>query len=327
MGILLEVKSSPVNIVIYLIVLCFLTSCTEPSEEPLRISSSPWPGYEPLYLARDLNYLPSDKVHIFELPSSDINMESFRNRSTDVSTLTLDETLELLHDGIMLRILLIMDISNGGDAVLAKPEIKNMGDIKGKRISIVNITLGLYMLNRFLDHAGLERNDVEVFPMPESNQEYFFLQGDADVVITFEPVKSRLLKHGMHVIFDSSEIPNEIFDLLVVHEDVYKKRKDDLCFVAQQWFKTLNYIKQNKLDAAERITRRLHLNTDQFDILMTGMVLPDRKQNIELLGGSNPGLISPAKRLVEIMRNEKQLLRQVDVKNAIDPEFARCFNQ
>lgn len=327
MGFLCESRNIPVNTPILIVILCLLSSCTQSTEEPLRISSSPWPGYEPLYLARDLNYLPSDKVHLFELPSSDINMESFRNRSTDVSTLTLDETLELLHDGIKLRIFLIMDISNGGDAVLAKTDIKSMADVKGKRISIVNIPLGLYMLNRFLDHAGLKRSDVEVFPMPESNQEKFFEQGKADIVITFEPVKTRLLKHGMHVIFDSSQIPNEIFDLLIVHEDVYKKRKDDLCFVATQWFRTLNYIKKNRTNAAERITRRLHLDADQFDDMMAGIILPDREQNRKLLGGNNPQLLSPAGRLVQIMLNEKQLSRPVDASIAVDPEFARCFDQ
>ena len=131
-----------------------LSACSEVPPEPIRIASSPWPGYEPLYLARDLGYLDNKKYNLFELPSADITLESFRNRSTDLATLTLDETLELLHDGTRLRILLALDISHGGDAVLAGPEIKELADLKGKRISIMNFTLGIYMLNRLLDKAG-----------------------------------------------------------------------------------------------------------------------------------------------------------------------------
>lgn len=308
-----------------LLIVFLLFACTEPPQKPIRISSSPWPGYEPLYLARDLNYLPSDKIRLFELPSSDINMESFRNRSADASTLTLDETIELLHDGIKLRILLIMDISHGGDAVLAKPEIKTLADIKGKRISIVNITLGLYMLNRLLDSAGLNREDVEVFPMPESKQEQFYLEGNADVIITFEPVKTKLINHGMHVIFDSTNIPNEIFDLLIVHEDIYQNKKDDLCFTVQQWFKALEYIHTNKQDAALRITRRLGLKPLEFDTLMSGLVLPSKEENRNLLGGASPELLVPGKKLVEIMLKEKQISRQIDIASALDPQFAGCF--
>ena len=315
----------PIKASAAIFILFSLAACSQAPQQPLRISSSPWPGYEPLYLARDLDYLPADKVDLFELPSSDINMESFRNRSTDISTLTLDETIELIHDGLKLRIILVMDVSNGGDAVLAAPDIRSLADIKGKRISIVNIPLGLYMLNRLLDFAGLKRNDVEVFPMPENKQEQFFLQGKADVVITFEPVKTRLLSHGLHVIFDSSNIPNEIFDLMVVHEDTYKKRKQELCFLTQQWFKTLDYIKWNKADAAQRITKRLGLQEDQFDNLMAGIHLPDKNQNLKLLGGDSPELLVPARKLVQIMVNERQLSRPIDPSHTLDLEISRCF--
>lgn len=311
---------------IWFFIVFLLSACSKPPQDPIRITSSPWPGYEPLYLARDLNYLLPDRIQLFELPSSDINMEAFRNRSTDVSTLTLDETIELLHDGTKLRIILILDVSHGGDAVLAKPEIKTLADIKGKRVSIVNIPLGLYMLNRLLDFAGLSRDDVEVFPMPESKQEDFFLQGKADVVITFEPVKTRLIKHGLHVIFDSTKIPDEIFDLLIVHEDVYQKRSDDLCFVVKQWFKSLEYMKSNKNDAALRITKRLGLDVSEYDNLMSGLVLPSKKDNKKLLGGDSPQLLVPGKKLVEIMLKEQQISRQVNVSDAVDPQFARCFD-
>lgn len=305
----------------------FILGCGQDQKEPLRIASSPWPGYEPLYLARDLGYLSEEKVSLFELPSSDITMESFRNKSTDLATLTLDETLELLHDGTRLHILLIMDISHGGDAVMAGPDIKSLADIKGKRISIVNIPLGLYMLNRLLDKAGLERSDVTVFPMSEAKQEKFYADGKADIVITFEPVKTKLLKRGAHVIFDSSMIPNEIFDLLLVHEEVFQDRKKEICEISNAWFKSLDYIRDNKSDAANRITKRLGVNANDFDALMDGIIFPNQDDTQSLLGGSTPDLLQPAKRLSSIMVREKQLSRNVDISNSIDGSFTSCYTK
>lgn len=308
-----------------IVLILILGACGETPQSALRIASSPWPGYEPLYLARDLGYLNEEEVHLFELPSSNITMESFRNRSTDVATLTLDETLELLHDGTKLRILLIMDISHGGDAVLARPDIKKLSDIKGKRISIVNIPLGLYMLNRLLDKAGVDRKDVTVFSMSENKQVKFYKEGKADVVITFEPIKTKLQEAGAHVIFDSSMIPNEIFDLLVVHEDVYQSRKKQLCGVVAKWFDVLGYMKTNRSDAAKRITNRLGLGIDDYDSLLDGIILPDSETNRKLLGGEKPGLLEPAARLSKIMQYEKQLSRSVNVDDAIDRGFSDCF--
>jgi len=313
-------------LLIPIILVClFFSSCTQPPQEPLRIASSPWPGYEPLYLARDLGYLNSEHANLFELPSSDINMESFRNHSTDLSTLTLDETLELLHDGEKLRILAVMDISNGGDAVLAPPSIKTLADIKGKRIAIVNIPLGIYMLSRTLDSAGISRKEVKLFTMSESKQLDFYKQGKADVVITFEPVKTKLIQAGAHVIFDSRQIPNEIFDLLVVHEDVYQHRKKEICEVVKGWFKALDYMDREPKKAMLRISKRLGVTPDDIPKMLDGIVIPTRVDNKRILGGNDPEIIAPARKLASIMFEEKMLTRIVDASVALDPSFAECY--
>lgn len=305
----------------------FLSACSENEIEKLTISSSPWPGYEPLYLARDLGYFDNEKVKLFELPSSDITMESFRNHSTDLASLTMDEIFELLSEGTKLRILLVMDISNGGDAVLAKPGIKKLKDIKGKRISMVNIPLGLYMLNRLLDKAGLERKDVEVFPMPETRQVQFVKEGNADVAITFDPVKSQLAKQGMHVLFDSSDIPNEIFDLLVVHEDVYQNNFDEICEIGKQWFKTLDYIENNNEHALKQMGKRLGVDLTTFKEMMKGLFVPSMDENNKLLAGNKPDFLAPANNLASIMLKEKQLSKMVDVSVALDDKFMACVSK
>lgn len=306
------------------LVMFTISACSEAPKDPLRIASSPWPGYEPLYLARDLAYLDPEHIKLFELPSSDITMESFRNKSTDLATLTLDETLELIHDGTKMRILLILDISNGADAALVSPGIKDIKDIKGKRISIVNIPLGMYVLSRLLEKAGLSRDEVKVYPMPESKQFDFYRQGKADVVVTFEPVKTMLLGQGAHVIFDSRDIPNEIFDLLVVHEDVYKNRREEICQIVKQWYKSLDYIAQHPDDAANRISKRLNVKPSDFHKMLDEIKLPSRSENIQMLSGDTPGLLAPAKKLNEIMVGEKQLTRTVDASVALDNTFATC---
>ncbi len=246
-----------------LAVAALLAGC-QPPPEPLRIVSSPWPGYEPLYLARDLGYLKETSVRITELPSSNINMEAFSNGSTDISTLTLDETLTLLAKGQKLRILLVMDISNGADGVVAKPGIKSLADLKGKRVGMENIPLGAYILSRVLDMSGLKATDIDVIPMPEDKHEKAYLQGKIDAAITMEPYKTRMTKAGAHVLLDSSQIPNEIFDLIVVREDVYQTRRDDLCNLAKQWFRTLDYVQANQQDAYTRMGKRLGMDAEAF---------------------------------------------------------------
>jgi len=120
-------------------------------------------------------------------------------------------------------------------------------------------------------------------------------------------------------------IPNEIFDMLVVHEDVFYKRKDALCDITSKWFRTLTYMENNRDDAALRITKRLGLNVSDYDALLDGIKFPDVKTNQKLLGGKVPGLSNPGKRLSKIMLEEELISKSIDVNDAIEKSFAECF--
>jgi NitT/TauT family transport system substrate-binding protein len=308
-----------------LFLLSLLSACDSSHEPPLRIASSPWPGYEPLYLAQEIGYLPEAKAQLFELPSSDITLESFRNRSADIATLTLDETLDLLQSGVQLRILMVLDISNGADAVMANPKVKRLSDLKGKRIAILNIPLGVYMLSRTLDAAGLSRKDVKVIPSAESKHEEMYRKGAADAFITFEPFKTRLADLGAHVLFDSSDIPNEVFDLMVVHEEVYRQRRAEVCNVARQWLRTQEYMRKSPDAAAASIARRLGVTPQEYLAMVQGIKTPGLTENLALIGDSQ-AILQPAQRLNEVMLAEGQLKHAVDVKPTLIPGLNHCIS-
>ncbi|MFA6119973.1 MAG: ABC transporter substrate-binding protein [Sideroxydans sp.] len=311
----------------FILLALLLSACSQEASPPLRIASSPWPGYEPLYLARDLGYLPAEKANIYELPSSDITLESFRNRSADIATLTLDETLDLLHAGVKLRVLVVMDSSHGADAVMATPKIKKLADLKGKRIAIENIPLGVYMLSRLLDAAKLTRADVQIITTAESKHEEMYRQNKADAFITFEPVKTKLAMLGAHDIFDSSDIPNEIFDLLVVHEDVYVQRREEVCNVVQQWYRSLAYMDVSPTEAAVSISKRLGVKTQEFTAMLSGIKTPSLQENLQILSGDQPSIVLAAKKLSDVMVREGQLTTAVDIGLGLDPQLASCATQ
>lgn len=321
-----KIVKKTINICLTVVLLLFtISACNKAPLEPLSIASSPWPGYEPLYLARELGYLNEDKFQLLDLPSSDITMESFRNGSAEIGTLTMDETISLIEDGVPLKIITVLDVSNGADAVVARPEIEKLTDIKGKRISIINISLGFYMLSRLLDKAGLKQEDVKVFPMAEIKQEEFYKKGKADIVITFEPMISRIVNQGAHVIFDSSQMPNEVLDLLVVHESVYEERKEDLCKLVNVWNKSLGYINLNPKKSADQIAARLAMNLKDYNNMMSGVHIVTREENKKFIGGDVPGLVKPANNLMKVMRENKILKANIDISKYIATDFTGCI--
>ncbi|WP_191965634.1 ABC transporter substrate-binding protein [Oryzomonas sagensis] len=286
-----------------------MTGCRREAPAPLQVATNVWPGYEPLYLARSLGYYPDSAVRFHEMTTATDVLKAFRNHAVDVAALTLDEALLLVQDGIDVRILLIADISHGADAIMARPAIGTVRDLKGKRVGVESMALGAYVLTRALDQAGLTPRDVTVVPVPVQEHEHAYSAGDIDAVVTFEPARTRLLALGAHSIFDSRRIPNEVIDVVVVRADMLQSRPGQVKTLEEGWFKALAYLRANPADAASIMGKREGLTAGQFKASLGGLAIPDRDENQRLLSGA---LLPPAKRLADVMLRGKLLDRPVD---------------
>lgn len=218
-----------------------------------------------------------------------------------------------------------MDISNGADVAIANPAvIKKLSDLKGKKILITNIPLGVYMLGRLLDKANLKPSDVTVTQSPEDKHPKIYKENKADAVITFDPFASEITKMGGKIIFDSSEIPNEIFDVLMVKEELYQKRKAELCDLGKQWFKVMDYIKNQNDLASEKIGKRMGTTAQDYKNMMKGLTIPDRQLQEKLFTGKTPLILNAAEKLAATMIKEKVIKNIPDFKSLIDPDFLEC---
>lgn len=293
-----------------LLMLCVcLAGCNLEPAKPLHLAANIWPGYEPLYLARSLGYFSDASVRLHEMSNSSDVIRAFRNGAIDVAALTLDEALLLLQDGIDVRIVMVVDISNGADVVMAHPGIKDLKALKGKRVGVEPFAVGAYMLGRALDKGGITLRDIKVVPAALEAHEKAYLSGEVDAVVTFEPVRTKLLVKGAHIIFDSSKIPNEIFDVLVVRSETCSSNAAALRHIEEGWYKALTYLKTNSADACRRMAKRGGVTEVQFQASLNGLIIPDRIESRRLLSGA---ILPPARSLADVMLQAKLLQKPVD---------------
>lgn len=290
-----------------------LISCTQKPSEPLRIGTNVWPGYEPLYLARSLKYFDNTSVRLVEFPSSSEVLRAFRNSAIEGAALTLDEALLLVQSEMDLCLILVMDISHGAVVIIGKTEIASLRDIKGKRIGVENSAVGAYILSRSLEIAGLKINEIKIVPIESAEHERAFKEGKVDAVVTFEPFRTRLLNAGAHKLFDSSRIPGEIVDVLVIRRDYIDKNPQEVRKLLKSWFHELNYMEENLGDTAQRMTGRLRIKPDEIIASFQGLRLPDLNENRKLLGSRNPPLLKTAKHLAEVMEEQNLLFKKIEV--------------
>jgi len=308
--------------VIRCILLTILLSGCNPFAEPepvIRIGTNVWPGYESLYLARDLGYYQESPIRLVELNSASDVIHAIRNGTLDAAALTLDEALSLLQDGIRLKLILVMDFSDGGDVLLAKPYVKSLQDLHGRRIVVENSAVGAVLLDGALQAANLSPSDIFITSCTVDEQARCYQQADA--VVTFDPVKSQLLKLGAKPLFDSSQIPDRIVDVLVVLEETAQSNPESLKQLLNGYFKAQHYLTTNPDDAAKRMAPRMGIQANEVLATFDGFSIPTLQQNRKLLESNHAGIENIADDLAQLMRRKKLLRETVDTAGFAESKF------
>jgi NitT/TauT family transport system substrate-binding protein len=196
-----------------------LPACSAPPGLPLRVGVNPWVGYDPLVLARESKMLDANEVRVVELESSGESARQLRNGLLEAAGLTLVEAVELAAAGVDLKVISLLSLSKGADAVVVRSGLAAPAALRGMRIGMENSALADIMLQHLLEAGGLSRDDVEVVTLSVVEHESALRRGQVDAVVTFEPVVSRLEAAGYEVMLDTSHLPGEVVDVLVIRSD------------------------------------------------------------------------------------------------------------
>jgi ABC-type nitrate/sulfonate/bicarbonate transport system substrate-binding protein len=86
-----------------------IVACDKTPQPPLAFGASAWPGYEPVYLARELGYLKEANLRLDEYKAPQETEDAFRSRKIHLAALTLDRALLLRRDIPDLKIILLFD--------------------------------------------------------------------------------------------------------------------------------------------------------------------------------------------------------------------------
>lgn len=281
--------------------------------KPLVLAGHPWPGYEPLFLARTLGYLPQG-VTLMETPTVQASIEAVKQGRADGAMLTLDEALKLRAQGTPMEIVLVFDVSKGADVLLTRPAIRNLGELKGKRIGAEDSALGTLMLTMVLEKAGLSMTDITLKRLAFDEHEAAWSRGEIDALVTYEPVAGRLKAHGAYQLLSTRELPDTVFDVLALRPEVAKIHADTLRATLAGHFRALTYLRQNPWDAAYRVAPHLGVSADEMIASLRGLELPDLVGNQRYLADGDGQLLRITKKLSPIMQRASLIAEPVDTR-------------
>lgn len=296
-----------------------LVGCVREPESALRIGTNVWIGSEPLYLARELGHLKPEVVQLVEYPSASEVLRAFRNQAIDGMVISLDELFGLAVDGMQPRIILVVDVSHGADAVVGRTGMRTMKDLKGKPVAVESGALGAFVLSRALALNGMQASDVRVVHLESNEQPGAFAKGQVDGAVTFDPYRTQLLRAGATTLFDSTQIPGEIVDLVAVRASVLEKQPKAIQTLLAGWFSAIDYLKREPKDAAHRMGIRQQTTGEQFLEALKGLHIPSREENLRMIGGASPELAVSGRRLMALMQEAKLLRAPLEIEEVLAP--------
>ena len=124
--------------------------------------------------------------------------------------------------GVDSTALIVGDFSNGNDGVVLKGK-QSLADIKGRNVNLVELSVSHYLLARGLESVGLAEKDITVVNTSDADMVAVYGSDSVTAVTTWNPLLREITSMpNSNKVFDSSQIPGEIIDLLVVNTETLK---------------------------------------------------------------------------------------------------------
>src|ERR1700690_2130273 len=176
------------------------------------------------------------------------SLDAFVAKNIDACAMTNMEALDMpAAAGVDTTAIIIGDYSNGNDAVIVRQNL-TLAQIPGKQVMLVEKTVSQYLFERAMAINGLEQQIRRVKFVNTSDSDIasaFLTDASKPVVVTWKPMVSQIMKtKDMKTVFNSSQIPGEILDLLVVRTDILNRPDGSgqkfAKAIAGAWYEVMN---------------------------------------------------------------------------------------
>jgi NitT/TauT family transport system substrate-binding protein len=183
-----------------------------------------WIGYGPIYCAVANGYYKKYGFDVKLVTFSDNSQMSGAVEGGEIAatTLTYDQVLTANAKGWKLKVVMPVDYSVGGDAILASSTVHTVADLKGRRVAFQPLSPSDFLLAYVLAGVGLSEKDIRPVNATPEGVVPVMATGAVDAGVTYEPSVSTIQKIGggklYHVLISSREAKGMITDVLVLKQ-------------------------------------------------------------------------------------------------------------
>ncbi|PJI86335.1 NitT/TauT family transport system substrate-binding protein [Yoonia maricola] len=227
--------------------LCLATGVTAQEKTEFRVAWSIYVGWMPWGYLEDSGIMDkwADQygidVEIVQINDYVESINQYTAGAFDGVTATSMDTLSIPSGGgVDTTALIVGDYSNGNDAVIIKGD-GDLASLAGKPVNLVELSVSHYLLARALDSVDLSEADLDgVINTSDADMIAAFAADDVEAVVTWNPLVSAILEEpNAKKLFDSSNIPGEIIDLMVVNTETLAANPDFGKALVGAWYEVM----------------------------------------------------------------------------------------
>jgi NitT/TauT family transport system substrate-binding protein len=252
----------------------------------LTIGYSDWPGWVAWQVAIDKGWFKEAGLDVkFQWFDYSASMDAFAAGKIDADLMTNGDTLVTGAGGGKGVMIMLTDYSNGNDMIVAKPGIKSLKALKGKKVGLeLGLVEHLLLLNG-LKRNGMSEKDVTLVNSKTNETPQVLASGQVDAIGAWQPVSGQAMKAlpGSRQIYTSAQAPGLIYDVLAVNPTKLAANKADWIKLIKVWDRVVHYINDPKTqaDALKIMSARVGLTPAAYKPLLKGTHLIDVKEGVK----------------------------------------------
>ncbi|MBK5416079.1 ABC transporter substrate-binding protein [Pseudomonas sp. TH31] len=292
----------------------------------LKVGVEPWLGYGQMHVAAAHGLFAKrglEKVELINFnEDKDINA-GLASGQLDVATIATHTAMAMISAGLPVKIVMLLDQSMTADAVIASPDVKSIKDLKGKEVAFEEGTTSDILLHAALAKAGMQWSDINLVPMPASSAGSALIAGRVSVAVTYEPYLTVAKQQNpkLNMLFSGKDQPGIVSDVLVVREDVIKKKPGQIQALVNSWGDAVAHYRANTAADRELISKAVGANPEDLATAFDGVEYYDLQQNTHELNGSFKENVFPM--ILKAAIEAGLVQKPVDADSLIDARFVK----
>jgi NitT/TauT family transport system substrate-binding protein len=281
----------------------------------LRIGINNWPGFTVINYAQANGILAKRGLKV-ELSYFDNLQDATRAMMRGY----LDLTFTSLSDVMLAEpmsdrpvLLLVTNISAGADGILAKPAIKSIDDLPGKKIAAKLGTINHLILLEALKLHKVDPVTVQISDISMNTGITELLAGKVDAAVLWEPELSAIARQSRgNIIFTTKETDSIVIDVIASKADFVASQRPALIQLMLAWFDLIATIEQKPEQVFTWMEKKYQLTAGDFAYSYQGLTKGDRPLNARMFGAE--------KRLEKAIEETSQLWQS-------DPRHSRIIRK